>query len=112
MHRLVACAFINNPDNKECVDHKDNNKTNNHITNLRWATTNENQHNSSISSRNTSGCKGVCWHKKAKKWHARIMIDGIHVFIGLFDNLEDARTARFNRANEAFGIYTNACEQL
>jgi hypothetical protein len=35
IHRLVACAFINNPDNKECVDHKDNNKTNNHIKNLR-----------------------------------------------------------------------------
>ena len=34
LHRLVACAFINNPDNKECVDHKDNNPQNNHISNL------------------------------------------------------------------------------
>ena len=38
IHRLVCRTFINNPDNKECVDHKNNDKTNNHINNLRWAT--------------------------------------------------------------------------
>ena len=112
IHRLVACAFINNPDNKECVDHKDNNKTNNNISNLRFATTKENSQNSKLSNNNTSNVKGVYFNKKAKKWHARIMIDGIQIHIGLFDNLEDAKTARVNRANEAFGIYTNACEQL
>ena len=112
IHRLVACAFINNPDNKECVDHKDNNKTNNNISNLRFATTNENQHNRKLSNNNTSGYKGIDWHKKTKKWCARIMIDGIRVHIGYYDDLEDARTARVNRANEAFGIYTNACEKL
>ena len=112
IHRLVACAFINNPDNKECVDHQDNDKTNNHISNLRFATSKENNQNRKISSRNTSNVKGVCWHKRAKKWCARIMIDGIHVFIGLFDNLEDAKIARVNRANEVFGVFVNACERL
>ena len=112
VHRLVACAFIDNPNDKECVDHKNNDKTNNHLSNLRWATTKENSQNSKLSNNNTSKVKGVSFDKKAKKWRARIKIDGISVHIGMFDNLEDAKTARVNRANEVFGIYTNACEQL
>ena len=32
IHRLVVNAFLDNPDDKLCVDHKDNNKTNNQIT--------------------------------------------------------------------------------
>ena len=112
IHRLVANAFIDNQDEKECVDHKNNDKTNNHINNLRFATANENQHNRKLSSNNTSNVKGVRFNKKAKKWHARIRIDGILIHIGYFTNLDDAKSARINRANEAFGEYTNACEKL
>ena len=112
VHRLVANAFIDNPDDKLCVDHKNNDKTNNHISNLRFATSKENSRNSKLSIKNTSKVKGVHFDKRRKKWRARIKIDGISVHIGMFDNLEDAKTARVNRANEAFGIYTNACEKL
>jgi hypothetical protein len=112
VHRLVACAFINNPNDKECVDHKNNDKTNNHISNLRFATNKENQQNSKLSIKNTSKVKGVHFDKRCKKWHARIKIDGIRIHIGYFGDLEDAKTARINKANEAFGIYTNACEKL
>ena len=66
IHKLVANAFIDNPNNKQCVDHIDNNKANNHLTNLRWATSKENSHNSKLSSNNTSGCKGIDWKKKRK----------------------------------------------
>ena len=41
-HRLVALAFIPNPNNYETVDHIDSNPANNHVSNLRWLPREEN----------------------------------------------------------------------
>lgn len=41
LHRLLAEAFISNPENKPTVDHKDGNRQNNELSNLRWATYSE-----------------------------------------------------------------------
>lgn len=42
VHRVVAKYFIDNPDNKKTVNHKDGNKLNNNINNLEWSTYSEN----------------------------------------------------------------------
>lgn len=42
VHRLVAQAFLPNPESKRCVCHKDDNPQNNHVTNLWWGTHKEN----------------------------------------------------------------------
>jgi len=61
LHRLIASAFIENPENKPEVNHKDGNKHNNSIDNLEWATTSENiQH--AFSTGLNNGRKGVKHH--------------------------------------------------
>jgi hypothetical protein len=103
IHRLVAEAFISNPENKPCVDHKNNVRDDNRIDNLRWATIKENGQNVSISSRNKSGYKGVNWDKRSNRWRASIFENGLKVHIGYFESLDDAVKARQKKANEVFG---------
>jgi hypothetical protein len=43
LHRLIACVFLENPEGKCDVNHKDGNRSNNHVSNLEWCTRSENQ---------------------------------------------------------------------
>jgi hypothetical protein len=94
VHRLVAIMFIPNPDNKAFVDHIDGNHTNNHISNLRWATPRENTHNRSKTLKQTSSTyKGVYFNKKAKKWRASIYVNGVNKNLGYFVTEAEAAAA-------------------
>ena len=106
IHRLVAFAFIPNPENKLCVDHIDCNKENNHISNLRWATYQENSMNSQKTTKTTlSKYKGVSFDKRYNKWRARLTFNNKTIHIGYYDNEEDAAKAYDVKASELFGQY-------
>jgi hypothetical protein len=112
VHRLVATAFIPNPDNKKCVDHIDGDTINNNVNNLRWCSQQENNCNRKVSKNNTSGVKGISWNKDTKKWRATIRYNNKDYHLGLFSNIEDAVTARKLKANELFGEFTNQSERI
>ncbi len=97
IHRLVATEFIANSDEKNLVDHIDHDTTNNHVSNLRWATKSENAMNQMKQQNTSSTYKGVSWHKQRNKWRAYINISGKQMSLGLFENEKDAAKA-YNEA--------------
>ncbi len=99
--RLVALHFVENPENKPEVDHKDQNSLNNKATNLRWATRLENSRNRGSHKGSSSQYKGV--HKSNKKWQATIKMPEKALVIGRFDCEHAAAHAYNEKAKEFFG---------
>lgn len=81
VHRLVALAHIPNPNNLPEVDHEDNNKLNNHYTNLKWVTHAHNIQASYDRGRNTY--KGDNHWLTGKKWSKSIKIKQSIAKIGM-----------------------------
>ena len=94
IHRLVAEAFIPNPDNRTEIDHIDRDPANNKVDNLRWATRSENCLNTKIRSDNTSGEKNVYFCKQKNKWTIRYMYIGEETSCGFYDTKEEAIKAK------------------
>ena len=86
-HRL-AWLYVNGNWPKDMIDHIDGIRNNNKISNLRQASRTENQQNSKLSKRNTSGIKGISWHKASKKWQVAFKINGKSKTFGYFNDLE------------------------
>jgi len=63
IHRLVGLHYIPNSYNKPFIDHIDRDKTNNDISNLRWATRSENQINRTYNKNKKLKEKNICKNK-------------------------------------------------
>lgn len=81
IHRLVAEAFIPNPENKPEVNHKDCNKLNNHFSNLEWCTRSEN-----IIHSYKNNLRKV--PKGEKHWNAKLTWDNVEKIKRLYKNKE------------------------
>jgi len=67
VHRLMAQTFLPNFYNKDCVDHKNRDRSDNRLWNLKWASPHENQQNRSFQKTNTSGHRNIRFRLYNKK---------------------------------------------
>lgn len=105
-HRL-AWLYVYGTFPKVNLDHRDGNKLNNKLSNLREATSSENNQNQRKKRNNTSGVKCVHWLKRRMKWQVRICRGGVRKHIGEFNSISEAIEA-YNRAViEIHGEYAN-----
>ena len=105
VHRLVADAFLDNPNNYPFVDHINHSKSDNTILNLRWCSIKQNNCNRCKQNNTSSGFKGVVWDASRSKWRAYINADGKHIFLGRFAEEEDAAKKCDEKAQELFGEF-------
>lgn len=101
MHRYIA------GDDSPHVDHWDKNGLNNRDENLRKCDASQNGGNRKLNSNNTSGYKGVSWHKKCKKWQAKIFVRGKLKSLGMFIDPIDGAKAYDRAAIKYFGEFAS-----
>ena len=84
------------------IDHIDGEKTNNAWNNLRLATNKQNAENTKLSSKNTSGYRGVTFRKEYGKYEANVKHNQKRFYLGSFATAEEAAEAARNKRAELF----------
>jgi hypothetical protein len=87
------------------VDHINGDGLCNLRENLRLCTHSENLHNRGKQINNTSGYKGVYFHKQSKKFTAKIRLEGKTTSLGYYDSPIEAAQAYDAKAREIFGEF-------
>jgi len=88
------------------VDHINGNKADNRLCNLREVTKSENGCNLAIPKNNKSGCMGVSWNERDKRWSAYITLNQKRKALGNFTNKQDAIDCR-KLAELRYGFHHN-----
>jgi hypothetical protein len=88
-HRL-AWLYVHGEMPPAELDHINRIPNDNRIANLRLADRYTNTQNTGMQKNNTSGYRGVSWHKGQRKWRARISIRGKMNELGYFHSKDDA----------------------
>ena len=96
-HFILFECLKKEKDEKFVVDHKDRNRLNNTLANLRFATKTENRMNSVGPKNNKHGFTGVAWVERKRKWASQMSVKGKHICLGYFDTKEEAAIA-YNKA--------------
>jgi hypothetical protein len=92
-HR-IAWAIYHGTEPKTIIDHRNGDGTDNRLENLRDVSHIQNNRNAKRFVTNTSGRVGVSWHTRYQQWCAYIGFEGKILFLGQFDNKQEAIKAR------------------
>lgn len=103
-HRL-AWLYVHGKWPPHQLDHINMDRADNRMCNLRQADNAENNCNRPLQSNNTSGFKGVSFHKQTRKWKASLKVRGKDIHLGLFDEAEAAAAAYRLAAQKHFGEF-------
>ena len=110
MHNLImGRRFIDHIGGRETRN--DNRKENLRIPPEEYGFQSYNNMNKQIQSNNTSGQSGV-WLKSTGKWEASIRVNKKRIYLGVFENLNDAVSARKAAEKEYFGEYSYDNSQM
>lgn len=96
VHRLVADAFLANPNNYPLVNHLDSDKTNNNVCNLEYCSARANVWHYTRTLKRSSKFIGVTWDKNRKKWQAQYQKGKKKIFLGRYNTEEEAHNAYIN----------------
>ena len=89
------------------IDHRNTCRSDDSFFNLRHATHSQNAQNASIRTDNTSGIKGVFWHKYSASWVARLQSNGKQKCVGYFISKEEAGNALHEARERLHGEFAN-----
>lgn len=103
LHRLI----MNVTDPNIFIDHINHNGLDNRKSNLRICTNQENTRNCVTPKNNKSGYKGIYWAKDKNKWTVQITLNNKTKYIGRYEKLEDAITARKEATKKYYGEFAN-----
>lgn len=95
MHHEVMYAFVGDRPNGMLIDHLDGDTTNNNLSNLKYVTPRENNHN-----RKDQSKYGIGVYRKGKTFFSQIRINGKDNYLGSFKTPELAGEAYQNKAQE------------
>lgn len=87
------------------VDHRNGDRLDNRLENLRPSTRSQNKANSGCHTDNRSGYRGVSWETQTGKWRSQLTIRGARINLGRFNNPIDAALAYDAAAREHFGDF-------
>ena len=109
-HRLIYQMFneqwdITDNSQDNSIDHKDNDKLNNSIDNLRVATGSQQKANTGEQKNNTSGESNVYWVEERGKWRVRVTVNKESHHGGYFVNKEDAIAKATKMRDELHGEF-------